>query len=71
MHGIPCDVQVMKHALENAGEIGVTIALHSIDGSVVSRAKPCCFVLDAPKEKTLQKKASTKLGKSSKCQKMD
>ena len=68
MHGIPCDVQVMKisellHALENAGEIGVTIALHSIDGSVVSRAKPCCFVLDAPKEKTLQKKASTKLGK--------
>ena len=64
-------LQVMKikellHALENAGEIGVTIALHTVDDSVVSQVKPCCFVLDAPKEKTLQKKAIKKLGMSSK-----
>ena len=46
-------------ALENAGEIGVSIALHTIDqeGDGVAKVKPCCFVLDAPKEKTLKKKA--------------
>ena len=45
--------------LENAGEIGVSIALHTIDqeGRGVAKVKPCCFVLDAPKEKTLKKKA--------------
>lgn len=45
------------HSLENAGEVGVTIAMHDIDGNKVSRSKPGCFVLDPPKEKTLQKKA--------------
>ena len=59
-------VQVLKvseftRALENAGEVGVPIALHCIeDSGRVTKSKPCCFVLDAPKEKTLQKKAGSK-----------
>ena len=62
-----CNWQVMKisdilRALENAGEVGLEIALHSIkdDGKVV-RNKPCCFVLDAPKEKTKDKKATCQI----------
>lgn len=50
-------IKDLIHSLENAGEVGVTIAMHDIDGNKVSRSKPCCFVLDPPKEKTLQKKA--------------
>lgn len=54
-------IQVVKitellRALENAGEIGVSIAIHTVDGTAVKRTKPCCFVLDPPKEKTLLKK---------------
>jgi hypothetical protein len=44
--------------MENAGEIGITLALHTSDGATLSSNKPCCFVLDAPKEKTMQKKAA-------------
>ena len=51
-------VQELIHSLENAGEVGVSIAMHDIDGNKVTRSKPCCFVLDPPKEKTLQKKAT-------------
>ena len=51
----------LLRSFENAGEIGVGIALHWVDGEsatkAVTRSKSCCFVLDAPKEKTLQKKA--------------
>ena len=54
-------MQVLKlsellRSLENAGEIGISIGLHSIEESVVKGTKPCCFLLDPPKEKTLQKK---------------
>jgi hypothetical protein len=45
-------------SMENAGEIGITLALHTSDGATLSSNKPCCFVLDAPKEKTMQKKAA-------------
>lgn len=60
---LPTHCEVVKisellRALENAGEIGITIALHSAKESTLTKTKPCCFVLDAPKEKTLQKKAS-------------
>lgn len=59
-----CNWQVMKisdilRGLENAGEVGLEIALHSIkEGDKVVRNKPCCFVLDAPKDKTKDKKAT-------------
>ena len=67
-----CNWQVMKisdilRALENAGEVGLEIALHSIkDGDKVERNKPCCFVLDAPKEKAKDKKAICQNMRSSK-----
>ena len=58
-----CNRQVVTisefmRTLENAGEIGVDIALHTLSDGNVTRTKPCCFVLDAPKEKTKDKKAS-------------
>ena len=51
-----CKLSELLRSLENAGEIGVSIGLHSIEESVVKGTKPCCFLLDPPKEKTLQKK---------------
>lgn len=46
----------LLRSLENAGEIGVSIALHNIEDSAVKVAKPCCFLLDPLKDRTLQKK---------------
>ena len=43
--------------LENAGEVGIAVALHTMDGETLTQSKPCCFVLDPPKDKTLAKKA--------------
>ena len=44
-------------ALENAGEVGISVALHTMDGATLTQSKPCCFVLDPPKERTVSKKA--------------
>ena len=49
-------ISELMHTLENAGEIGVDIALHTVSDGSVTRTKPCCFVLDAPKEKTKDKR---------------
>lgn len=44
------------HTLENAGEIGLTLALHNVDGDTVKQNKPCCFVLEPLKDKSQEKK---------------
>ena len=42
--------------LENAGEVGLSVTMHHVDGATVKQSKACCFVLESPKGKSLQKK---------------